>query len=135
MFTHRLRAAYRDVTAGNHVYYARYLDWLEIARNEAFRELGFPLIALQEQGVILPVIESAMKHLGFARYDDEVEIRTRVVELGGASFLLEYRIFRGSDLLLEATTRHAVANLTEKPVRMPPALKERLARHLASASE
>lgn len=130
MFRHRLRVAYRDVTAGNHVYHSRYLDWLEVARNEAFREMGCPLLILQEKGIILPVVESRMRHLGFAHYDDEVEIQTTVSRLGGASLELEYRVLRGEEVLLEASTRHAVTDLAEKPTRMPAELKQALSRHL-----
>lgn len=132
MFTHRMRVAYRDVTAGDHVYYSRYLDWLEVARNEAFREMGCPLLVLQEKGVILPVVESAMKHLGMARYDDEVEIRTTVARLGGASLALDYRVLRREEVLLEASTRHAVTDLEGKPTRMPAEMKQALAKHLVS---
>lgn len=134
MFTHRLRVTYRDVTAGDHVYHSRYLDWLEAARNEALREMGYPPRTLQERGILLPVVESAMKHHGMARFDDEVEIRTAVARLGGASVTFAYRVFRGGELLLEASTRLAVTNLDEQPVRMPRELREGLARHLAASA-
>jgi acyl-CoA thioester hydrolase len=134
MFIHRLRVAYRDVTAGNHVYHSRYLDWLEVARNEAFREMGCPILALQDRGILFPVVESALKHHGMARYDDEVEIRTSVAKVGGASLVLDYRVLRGGNLLLEASTRHAVTDLHAKPMRMPSELRQALSRHLTSSS-
>lgn len=53
-----------------------------------------------------------------------------LTKLGGASMVLQYQVFRGSDLLLDASTRHAVTDLAEKPTRMPADLKQALAKHL-----
>ena len=82
MFKHQIRAAYRDITLGNHIYYARYLDLLEIARNEAFRELGHPLVKLQERDIIFPVVECALHYHAPARYDDLLDIETAITNLG-----------------------------------------------------
>ena len=39
-FQHQHRVTYADCTLGNHVYYGRYLEILEAARGEFFRQLG-----------------------------------------------------------------------------------------------
>ncbi len=129
MFKHQIRVAYRDVTAGNHVYYARYLDLLEVARNEAFRELGYPLLALQDKGIIFPVVECNLRYHAAARYDDFISIETRITVLGKVQFTLEYRLLREESLLLTATTRHATTTLEEKPIRMPVELFEAFGGH------
>ena len=46
VFKHQHRIIYAECTVGNHVYYARYLDMLEEARGEFFRQAGWPLLAL-----------------------------------------------------------------------------------------
>lgn len=129
MFLCSIRIAYREVTVGNHIYYARYLDLLEVARNEAFRDLGHSLFLLQEKGIIFPVVECSLRYHAAARYDDLLKIETRVVELGRVQFVLDYRVLREETLLLTASTRHACTNLKEKPMRMPPDLFEALSRH------
>ena len=130
MFKHQIRVAYRDVTVGNHIYYARYLDLLEIARNEAFRSLGLPLLAFQEQGILFPVIECTLRYHEAARYDDLIDIETVVADLGKVQFTLAYRLLRGKTLLFTATTRHASTSLAEKPIRMPSSLHGALLLHL-----
>ena len=84
LFQHSHRVTYADCTAGNHVYYARYLDFLEAARGEFFRHLGFPLSQLQDQDRIFPVIECHLRYKSPARYDDAltVEIWPAAVEQG-----------------------------------------------------
>ncbi len=130
MFKLQMRVAYRDVTVGNHIYYARYLDLLEIARNEAFREMGQPLLKLQDQGVIFPVVECNLRYHGAARYDDLLEIETVLTELRNVQFTMEYRVMRGTEALVTAATRHATTNLDGKPVRMPPELFTALEPHV-----
>lgn len=134
MFKHQIRVAYRDVTLGNHVYYARYLDFIEIARNEMFRGLGHSLLALQERGTIFPVVECSLHHHRAARYDDLLEIETNLTALGRVQFSLKYRVGRDQTLLLEAMTRHAVTDLSEKPVAMPGDLRAALLPHLEKSA-
>src|SRR5689334_3561132 len=61
-FRYKHRVTYAECTLGNHVYYARYLDLLEAARNEVFRELGVTLLELQEQDTIFPAVECHLKY-------------------------------------------------------------------------
>lgn len=135
MFKHQINTAYRDITVGNHVYYARYLEFLEIARTEAFRSLGHSLLTLQEkEGIIFPVVECHLHYHSAARYDDLLEIETSVSDLRKVQFTLAYRIFRQQTLILTAMTRHAVTNLAEKPIRIPLPLYTILEKHLTPLS-
>jgi acyl-CoA thioester hydrolase len=125
-FQHQIRVSYRDVTIGNHVYYARYLDFLEIVRNEVFRKLGYSLLILQQQNLIFPVVECGMKFLAAARYDELLDVHSRFVEVGRIQFTMEYEVRRGNALLVTASTRHVATTLEEKPVRIPAELMEAL---------
>ena len=42
VFRYIRRVTYAECTLGNHIYHARYLDLLEAARGEFFRQLGLP---------------------------------------------------------------------------------------------
>jgi acyl-CoA thioester hydrolase len=61
-YRHTHRVTYAECTVGNHVYYARYLDLLETARGEFFRHLSTPLLELQNQDLIFPVIECRLRY-------------------------------------------------------------------------
>ena len=119
VFTHRLRVTYAHCTLGNHIYYARYLDLLEAARGEFFRQIGFPCAALQEQDTIFQVTECWLKYLKPARYDDELNIEITLSELKKVRVRFDYRITRGSDALVDAWTQMVCASTTEKPKRIP----------------
>ena len=122
------RIPYSDCTVGNHVYYARYLDWLERARNEFFRKIGVTFQSLVDQGIMLPVVSSHVDYKGAARYDDEVKIEVAVTEVGSVKLTFDYRITLVSTgkLITTAQTVHVCTNLQEKPQRLPKALVDAL---------
>ncbi len=120
VFTHTHRVTYAECTVGNHVYYARYLDFLEEARGEFFRSLEIPLSELDVQGVKFPVIEVQVRYRGMARYDDVVRIEVWLSELRGVKMAFAYRVVTAEDkVLLEGTTIHGCLNAEEKPIRIP----------------
>jgi acyl-CoA thioester hydrolase len=117
--SHKVRVSYAHCTLGNHVYYARYLDILEIARGEFFRQIGFSCLSLQEQDTIFQVTESSLRYLKPARYDDELEIRISLSEVRKVRLRFDYQIFRGSDLLVTGWTYMVCAGTDERPKRIP----------------
>jgi len=131
-FRHRHRVTYAECTVGNHVYYARYLDILEEARGEFFRSLGAPLLQLQEQGIILPVIEAQLSYRSPARYDEVLSIDLWVPRTDRVRLSFAYRIANeASQLILEAGTSHVCTTLAERPKRLPEKLINSLAPYLS----
>jgi acyl-CoA thioester hydrolase len=128
VFQHPHRVVYAECTVGNHVYYARYLDMLEEARGELFRQAGRPLLALQEMGAAFPVIGAQITYKGAARYDDLLTIELWITELSGVRINFGFRIRHpNSAVLAEGETRHVCAGLDAKPKRLPKGLSESLA--------
>ena len=120
---------------GNHVYYSRYLEMLEEARGEFFRQLGCPFLGLQEAGTAFPVIGLQISYKGAARYDDLLTIETFLIELGGIRVSFGYRVLNAAgSLLAEGETRHVCASVDEKPKRLPKDLSEKLQPYLRSPS-
>lgn len=122
-FCHQHRVAYADCTVGNHIYYARYLELIEAARNEFFRSLGSPFLHWQENDTIFPVIEAHLRYKSPARYDDLLKIEVRVTGAERIRLNFAYRITSQRDeLILEAETHHVCTSLHEKPKKLPPEL-------------
>jgi acyl-CoA thioester hydrolase len=126
IFRHQHRVIYAECTLGNHVYYARYLDMLEAARGEFFRQAGAPLLQLQESGTAFPVIDLSIAFKGPARYDDLLTIELWISEMRGIRLTFGFRIMHpAGHLLAEGQTRHVCASLDGKPKRIPRELIER----------
>jgi acyl-CoA thioester hydrolase len=119
-FRHIHRVTYADCTAGNHIYYSRYLDLLEAARGEFFRHLGTTFLQWQEQGIIFPVIECHLRYKAPARYDDVLTIELWPAAAERIRLDFGSRIVnQAGTLILEAETRHVCTGLDEKPKRLP----------------
>jgi acyl-CoA thioester hydrolase len=127
LFRHQYRVTYADCTVGDHIYYSRYMDLLEIARGEFFRHLGVTFRQWQEKGVIFPVIECHLKYKSPARYDDVLTIELWPTTAERIRLEFASRILNQSGaLILEAGTRHVCTGLDEKPKRLPEELVKSL---------
>jgi acyl-CoA thioester hydrolase len=123
--TSLVRVRYAETDAMGVVYYSNYLVWFEIGRCEWLRRSGCSYREMEESGIRLPVIETRCEYKRAARYDDEVEVRTRASLLSPARVGFEYRLVRRSDGALVAAghTVHAAVDLNGRPRRLPPSAR------------
>ncbi len=78
-------------------YHGNYFAWFEVGRTDLLRNLGVTYRDLEAGGIRLPVIEAQARFLRPARYDDVLDIHTRLASLGGVRIAFEYEVqARGS---------------------------------------
>ncbi len=93
-----MRVYYEDTDAGGVVYYANYLRFMERARTEWLRSLGFEQDALaREAGVIFAVRSAQVDYLRPARFNDLLEVDARIAELGRASLTFVQSVVRAAE--------------------------------------
>lgn len=138
----RVRVIYADTDLMGVVYHGTYLRYLEHARVEFMRELGFAYADLERTGVGLPVIDLALTYLQPARYDDILTVEVGVAKLGFARLHFAYRLtvqpgdrhgFAGPEPLelLLAQTFHGCLDMHERrATRMPEAVHDIISRYL-----
>jgi acyl-CoA thioester hydrolase len=127
---HRLpvRVYYEDTDAVGVVYHASYLRFAERARTETLRCLGLEHGSLRARlGLAFAVRRCVVDYLAPAHLDDRLEVRTRLVRLGGASLDLEQRIVRDQRLLVRMDVRLALISSALRAARLPQALIDALA--------
>jgi acyl-CoA thioester hydrolase len=130
-FSHTHRVSYAECTLGNHIYYSRYLDLLEVARGEFFRSLQTSFLHWQQQGTIFPVAECRLRYRMPARYDDVLKIEVWPTLAEKVRLNFGHRILnQAGALMLEAETFHVCTSLDEKLKRLPDELLEKLRRHV-----
>jgi acyl-CoA thioester hydrolase len=134
IFHHCHRVTYSECTLGNHVYYSRYLEILEIARGEFFRQLGSTFLQWQEQDTIFPVVECRLRYKAPARYDDLLKIEIWLTSLERIRVNFAYRILNQENLLLEGETFHVCTGIDEKPKKLPAELQLLLKPYLQLAT-
>lgn len=124
--TCRTRVRYGETDKMGIAYYGRYVDWFEMGRTELCRARGKSFAEWEAEGIMLPVVEAHCRYKSSLRYDDEIEIETRVSELSKVSVTFACKIFRVADggLAAEGWTRHAFTSSDGKLLRKGCALAE-----------
>lgn len=124
-FVHRCRVYYEDTDAGGIVYYVNYLKFMERARTERLRDLGFLQSTLAEEGLLFVVHSAEARYHAPARLDDELVVSAEVVELNRASLRFRQQVRRAADDVLLCEGQFMVACVCAdnlKPRAIPPTL-------------
>ena len=125
----KLRVRYGETDQMGYAYYGFYAMYYEVARVESLRQLGMTYKALEEMGVIMPVLENKSKYIALARYDDLLRIVTTIREKPSVRIRFEYEIFNESDVLIHQgeTLLVFINKKTNRPCRPPGAMDKVLA--------
>lgn len=126
-YTYHHRVRYRECDPMNLVYHTHYVDYFEYARTEALRHLGISYRALEESGVIMPVIDLAVKYRVPAFYDDLLHVTARFAEHPGIRVPIDYEISRAGSADLLVTGRVTLCFVDRKrnrPIPAPPAIRD-----------
>lgn len=118
----RIRARYAETDQMGVVYYANYFVWMEVARVEYCRALGFEYRDMERHtGAVLAVLEASCKYRAPALFDEPVQIRCKCVESKSRTIRFYYEMRREEDgkLLASGETLHAVVNREGRTVRLP----------------
>jgi len=85
-FAWPIRVYYEDTDAAGIVYHANYLRFMERARTEWLRALGFEQDAVAARfGVMFVITRSALRFMRAARFNQELVVVSRIERLRGAS--------------------------------------------------
>jgi tol-pal system-associated acyl-CoA thioesterase len=126
-FSHRLRVYIEDTDAGGIVYYVNYLKYMERARTEFMRSLGYGKNYIFAADLMFVVRGMAITYMLPARLDDELESTAALAHLRGAGMVFHQTVRRGDELLARAeVTIACVGRASVKPRRLPPEMVTRL---------
>lgn len=129
--TAKIRVIYADTDRMGVVYHGTYLRFLEHARVEFIRELGFAYADMERMGFGLPVIDLAVTYLVPAEYDDIISVHVGLAKLTAArvDFVYELTIEPGDRqgfagpaplVLLRAQTHHGCMDMHDRrATRLP----------------
>ena len=124
------RVYYEDTDSGGVVYYANYLKFMERARTEWLRHLGFEQDELiQKEAVIFVVRAVQVDYLLPARFNDELSVSAKLIEHSRASLTIEQGITRIADSALLCKGSVKVVSLRPdsfKPCAIPKNIKQQL---------
>ena len=116
-----IRVRYVETDQMGVAHHASYFAWMEAARTELLRKTGLSYRAFEEKGFHLPVREAYCRYRTSLRYDDVMTIEAALLELGGASLKIGYKIYKKgeNELIAEGYTLHPFIDTSGKVVKTP----------------
>lgn len=115
-----------DTDAGGIVYYVNYLKFMERARTEFMRSLGFNKTAIWDESMFV-VHRVEVDYKAPARLDDTIVVTARPIEVGRVTVVFEQTVTRAGELLCSGIVKVAsVHGQTMKPTRLNGELYKRL---------
>lgn len=118
-----MRVYIEDTDAGGIVYYVNYLKFMERARTEWLRSLGFQHYLTSDDPVFFVVRRAEVDYRQPARLDDELLACAEIVRIGRASLNFRQRILRGNVTLADGMIEVACVDKDSlKPRALPSTL-------------
>ncbi len=131
-----VRVYFADTDAAGMVYHATYFAYAERARTEMMRIAGFDHVTMNTKlGLLLGVHSCDAEYLRPARLDDELEMRTSVAELGGASIRLRQDVWRDNEELVRMGVRLVCIGADGRTARIPGDMRDKVRTLLSSEAE
>jgi acyl-CoA thioester hydrolase len=114
-----IRVRYAESDAMGIVHHAVYPVWMELGRSDLLRQLGQSYVEWEKRGVRMSVAEIRVRYRAPARYDELVEVRTRLKEAGRRKVVFAYEILRDGTRLAEGESIHIVTGPDGRARVMP----------------
>ncbi len=122
-----LRAYMEDTDAGGIVYHVNYLKFMERARTECLRALGFDKQFIFELDSMFVVHSLSVDYKIPAQLDEELIVEAHIMQLKRTSIIFRQNIIRENELLCQADVKIAcVSKAAMRPVAMPEAMYKAL---------
>jgi acyl-CoA thioester hydrolase len=129
----QIRVRYAETDQMGYVYYGNYAVYFEVARVEAMRSAGFSYREMEENGVMMPVLESHIRYRKPGKYDELLTVKTSIPEMPGGRIRFEYIVTNElGELITEGwTTLTFLKKDTHQPTRPPRILLDLLKPHFS----
>jgi len=125
-----IRVRYAETDAMGIVHHAVYPVWMELGRSDLLRQLGQSYAEWEKRGVMMSVAELRVRYRAPARYDELVEVRTRLKDAGRRKVVFAYGVGRGATRLAEGESIHLVTGPDGRARVMPEELLRLISRAL-----
>jgi acyl-CoA thioester hydrolase len=119
-FSTDIRVRFAETDAQGIVHNANYAIWFEVARVGYLERYAGGYQRLRDSGVEALVLETHVRYLRPAVFDDRLLVHARCLDLSGARFRYEYAVERAGEVIADGWTAHATVDAgTLRPTRVP----------------
>ena len=130
-FHHKLRVRFAETDLQGIVFNGNYLTYYDVAWTEYFRAIGLRYQDMIEMEADTVLARTTLEFKSPARFDEVLEVYTRVSKIGNTSLTFEFEIYpEGEDRLIGSASSLCVCidQKSLRPVRVPDELRKRISR-------
>ncbi len=114
------RVRWGDTDAAGIVFYPNFYKWMDEATHEYFSAIGLPTSTLySEQQIATPLLEANCQFKSPLLFEDDVIVRSSVVELHQKVFKISHRFFKNEKMVAEGYEVRAWTSFKEKAKAYP----------------
>jgi acyl-CoA thioester hydrolase len=123
-----VRVRYAETDQMGYVYHGTYVQYFEVGRVEALRDLGLSYKKMEEEGVMMPVVSLSQRFVRPALYDEVLTITTILRELPDRFITFHYEIHNEEKKLVNGgkVTLCFLDAVSRKSMAVPDFLLERI---------
>jgi len=123
----RIEIRYGETDQMGYAHHATAVLWLEYGRVHWLRRRGLKYRDLEASGVLLPVVNIAMRYHAPGRFEDQLAIQTKLTDLGRTRITFETKVDRiessgARTLLVSGAVELVCLNKAGRIQRLPPSL-------------
>jgi acyl-CoA thioester hydrolase len=127
-FATEVRVRFAETDAQGIVHNSNYFIWFEVARVAYLERYAGGYNRLRDLGIEAVVLETHVRYLEPARFDDVLQVHARCLDVRGARFRYEYVVERDGTAIADGWTAHATVDArTMRPTRVPDWLQAAIA--------
>ncbi|MDA8379052.1 MAG: thioesterase family protein [Planctomycetia bacterium] len=116
-----IRVRYVECDSMGYLHHSHYLPYFEMGRTELLRQLGVTYRDLEDRGFCFVVARITVNYKRPIRYDEEIELLTRIQRQTRARIDHAYEIYNRQSRLLLTTAESTIACVNQRgePVAIP----------------
>lgn len=125
------QAQYYETDQMGIIHHSNYIRWMEEARIAYMDEMDFPYKAVEDAGIISPVLSVQCSYKSMTHFGDRVAVEVKLTEFRGVKYTISYvmRDAQTGEVRAEAQSMHCYLKKDGKPVNIKkelPALYEKM---------
>lgn len=100
-------------------HHSNYMRWMEEARVDFLKKIGWDYKMLEEEGIFSPVIEISCKYKSSTTFTDEIKINISVKEFKGVKLILYYEMINEQGIsVCEGSSIHCFIDINGRPINL-----------------
>jgi acyl-CoA thioester hydrolase len=102
------------------VHHSNYIRWFEEARIDWLEQVGMPYDAMEQRGIIIPVIGVSAEYKTMTRFKETVAIYEKLEQFNGVRMKVSYEVRNAqtNELRCTGTSTHCFLNRDYKPLNL-----------------